>query len=733
MTDSRNPVDLYVVSAQTGGEEAEAVAQQTTTAVAMVLGELQPEYGKLRTAVNDNLGTARCTQVSTKVVVDDPGRRAERVRTRLVDNATTLYLQRVDRPVTRAHAVAEVSSQRRLTADGCIFQAFAATGMAVEDVSRQIVANADAAATRSPESARTSHERLLDELQGRLERLDLSPLVAGVTRQFERLVADARGKAIQRLTAGHPFDAFTMVADAVCTCRNVVSECDTVETRQRARRDEAYGRANELIAQGSQAAEGAASRSSVFAWLHKLFLADAPDELAVPDGQAELGRRLGEAVNADLCTRVVLIVRDEALGAANALSSMDSELRQAFVAPIDALRRAAEDGAREVLADATAIARRLDGVYTACNDAVIADCLNALGPDDDTLITKLVVEPLLASGAAAGRVHEDVLLELAAKAAGQLCDKLRRQTLDELLAMVSAEVIEHVAATLSSVSPSLAFRAGHAEPHLGVRIAVPGGANSRLGQAVKRRNSQAQVTTSNDPLRAYAVCSTAPFRPRDLEGYARWKKEFDAVCDAGWGARLVTDLEFLQAGDGLVTAEQIDEWIVKGIAAGVIAPSIEPAAGTWYVLPPGERERPADVPAGRRHGRFGRARHGGRLGETAAQIRKAIGGRPELQERVDVSFGNLLAARGSSDVRRLAMSLISDGRLPSDDLTHAVRRVVQRLPDGPGPGSSAPASRPDDRLVVDLAAADYRSRSGAKRARLNGKQNGAADGDPIRA
>jgi hypothetical protein len=119
--------------------------------------------------------------------------------------------------------------------------------------------------------------------------------------------------------------------------------------------------------------------------------------------------------------------------------------------------------------------------------------------------------------------------------------------------------------------------------------------------------------------------------------------------------------------------------LVRGIACGCIAPSkeattTERAGGTFYVMPPGQQQRPSQIDPSRLDAVF----NGHRIGRSLPEMRTTLRHAPQHRGAINEAWRRWREER-PHDQRLVGLDAMTMNHLPSDELVPVCRELRNTL------------------------------------------------------
>lgn len=642
------------------------------------LGLAEGELVKAETVASSVRGTGRkCVDMRTVIVNHDPGLFAELLAVSLLVEAGQAFT------ATAGHMLSDVFvlAQRQLEQDAGPLE----SDTLASDTLGLIERVASATIRQAAESA-----------------ADLSTLVQSVVdAQVAQAARDAAAAEIQRVRAAQA--RRTRDRDAQCRAARLdeagavaaaqvdwatkrAAALERVEQRAAEQADEYLAAANEVSADAEAAASELSSPRTPWggrlrdaAWSF-LFTEDRSAPLVQNTG-ADIQIHLRHYLRARLVAAAASHIR-LTLSASGASFAVKAEDIERLLTPVRLMTARARQAIAELNQLCDQRTRRATGIFLPAvphfRTAMMNDLLADVGP---TLTDRLIREPLVSLAMPGRAINDGEFEDRALEAARSLTNALRNASLNQVIEQLPDAMVDDLAKVLGSPQPTLEFRRGYPAPLVRRRVAVPGGAKGRLGDAILRRFTDIDVVASNEPLLAFGVAITEVFAVDDLEAYhTGWRDAREAARRQGTDRRLVTDRLLLEHEDGITTNNQLDLFVVRAVACGCAASSKEPpiasgSGGTWYLMPAGQLQRPSQVDPARLDTMFA----GHRLGRSVPEVRATLRHAAHHRELIDERW-RIWSERESLELRIERLErLISGALLPSDDLVAACRELKTGL------------------------------------------------------
>lgn len=670
-----NRVTLYNLWSQTNSDDAEFMARLTTfNAVHAIVG-IEGELDRADTVASTARGEGRQSmETNIGMLLHDPGMMAECIAVQCVLTCADGFCAEAPsaKPAARQQARARLEGE---IGSALIAALPADVVSTIDRVARQAISEALSAPTTDAASVVTS-----------VEEADVSAAasdaVAGVQQSLRVVVNRFVRERNVLLATGRVSEARAIDEAVNAWLAERITALDAVATQADDEREQRLAEANAALANATDSGAQPAGRPARN-WTSARFLrflfdeAPAGSRAETAAGTDALVTPLRNALRASIGRAAAnrLRVATVALQGASAMSAVDVER---LVGPV----RALGDRARAALADLNERVRqrqqRISGTFLpAMTDVRDAIRDSAIGLAPDVLITRVIRTPLAACLENGRAIEEDDFENQALAAARDLTRSLRSANISQALEHVSDARLEQLAADLAGLSPTLAFREGYPPPQVTKRVAVPGGESSRLGRAIRARFPGVSVTPSSHPLVAYGVAITDVFAVTDLRDYhGRWHEAREQARRDGWDKRLVSDRQLLDFDDGITTDDDLDRMVVMAVACGALAPSKEtPAGGTWYFVPAGQIQRPAEIDTARLDAVFA----GFRAGRSLPDIRRTVRHSPVDRELIEQRWATWCADVQLATRSARLDALVSDALLPSDDLATVCRAIKAEL------------------------------------------------------
>lgn len=671
------PASLHMLCTPGDGEDR-LLARSATDVALLASGLVEGELvGRETNATAKRDSGQRCVEMDVAVVRHDPGVLAELVTFTAVARAAACHVYTAesgsdaDRAQARSDLDAAWPQGRGLPAD-VVATAARLARQTVDEEWRRVSEGAAPSDLVARIAAAEVTRAARDVVQPAVQRLRLD--VGRVTAYRDACLRE--GRVAAAVGAQRALDGWA--ADVLVTLDAGARDAHERAERAMADANQHLGEmalANEMSGPAPSGA-WARLRAWVVDWLivPDQSAADSTDELLPGLLRQHLEGRLGEAAALALHAEVASVGRNRLTDTAIAR----------VTAPVLELRAGAERAIRHLEEQIHDHQRRTNGIYLPA-DADVRRELSAavLGRGDEVLAEQLVAQPLAAAFRRSD-FDQDAFEEAVLVAARRLTDSVRQASLGQVIDELSDGKVASLAHRLVNVRPDLQFRAGYPAPDVHRRVAAPGGAQGRLGQAIRRIAPQIDVmatSLTHQPLVAHAVSITEVFAPFELHGYFStapdsWRSALESARREGWDARLFADRRLKDEDDGIVTDEDVDLDLARAIAADVVAPSKEPpespeVGGTWYYVPAGQPDRPSHVDPARLDSVF----RGHRLGKSLPEIRRMLRRSPQHREMFAVRWDEWCeATRPAERVARMDQ-VISRVLLPSDELVPVCRAV----------------------------------------------------------
>jgi hypothetical protein len=665
-----NHINLFVLRTQTGSDES-LFGEVGCDAALAAAGHLEGEFVKAETvALSVPESGRRCLDMRTVMVAHDPGLMAERVALQIIQDAADLYVRQAGEPAPEVFA--QTMSQLEEDAGAASITTLGGDTQAAIDrvasVTIQQAAEGDPGALIQSVMDADVGPSAVDAAAAELQRCRSAlSKRARAADAHERDARPERARAVGRGVA------------AWTTAR--VAALAEIERRAIDEAAAALARANEIAGdlQADQDGPGTPARfGGMFERLRAFFFTDGEAAPTAPSGN-ELHASLKACLRARLTAAAAVHVRAPlAAAGANVQSGQRSSRLLDHVAALLGSAKAAAATLDEQSAERM---RRASGLFLPASAEIRASLTRAIAQGaGETLVNGVIREPLITIQSFEQALQYDQFEDLALAAARRLTNGLREDSLSQVVARLSAAEIDGIATLLARLQPALAFRPGHPAPPLYRRVAVPDGADGLLGMAVRRRFTGVDVVRVSDPLLALGVVVTEVFAVHQLEGYhGAWARAREEMRTAGTASRLVSDRRLLDCEDGLTSNRELDDYIVRGVACGCLAPSKEPPAvprpsGTWYVMPVGQRLRPSQIDAARLDAVF----NGYRLGRSLTEIRTTLRHFPQHRRTIEEQW-HYWCQEQTLEQRAARLDAVMASLLPSDELAEACRELKNTL------------------------------------------------------
>jgi hypothetical protein len=380
---------------------------------------------------------------------------------------------------------------------------------------------------------------------------------------------------------------------------------------------------------------------------------------------------------------IVAAARQLRLALATTTTSLQAEMQRTDRGTdlVARLAARAQDAAAAIDEQSDERLRRATGLFLPAHAEIRAELVRQIvATAGETLVGRVIREPLIASQRVEAALQYDSFEDAVLAAGATLTDRLREDSLAQLLARLSPSVLDTIANILAAPEVRLGFRPGYPVPQVYRRIAVPDGTDGPLGLMIRRRFSNIDVVRGTDPLLALGVAITDVFSVDQLEAYhGRWGRAREEARAAGIDRRLVSDRRLLDVEDGLTTNDDLDAFIVRGVVSGSIAsskepPAVERAHGTWYVMPAEQLMRPSEIDPTRLDTIF----NGYRLGRSLADIRTTLRHAPQHRQVIDDRW-QIWCNEHSIEQRVAQIDMVMQNLLPSDELAAVCRELKGTL------------------------------------------------------
>jgi hypothetical protein len=666
-TFDKNAADLHILRPAVDGEDA-LVAHTASEIALLVSGALEGELTGRQTNATSRAGSGqRCIETAIAVIEHESGLLAEHQTFALVVRASGSAL-RAARDGSPEHRREALDALRGAIADDAALPGDVRVGLRrVATATIDEAPHSDEVGWRDPAALVRA---IADAEVGTAASDALGPLRRRVQGEARRLVhqrdafvAVGRADAARGIEQGLVEWSSAVLASLV---QHAQQQDDDAETH--------LGAASEAVAEMDVDRQPAST-----GWLASIrkFFEDFLYSTERPAIDATLRESLERHLEARLSAAAARALR--AAVSAAVQPKLDEAAVDRIVLPVTLLRDGAERAVLALDERARDRQRRVNGIFLPAHPAMRGELVNrATAMSDSALVEVLIHGPISATLADGGEINQDRLEDAVLTSARRLTRPLRDASLAQAIDHLSPEQLDGLAKLLVSPSPGLAFRPGHPTPAVYRRVAVPGGSSGVLGQAVRRRAPEIDITpidTASQPFTAFGVATTEVFAPNELAGFhGSWRDALEAARRDGTAARLVSDRRLLDMADGILSDEDIDEIIVRAVACDAIASSKETAdhggvGGTWYLMAEGQTERPAQIDPARLDAVF----RGLRLGRSVAEIRRTFRNNPRHRDWVAERWAVWCdSTAGAERVARLGL-IISTARLPSDDLVPVCR------------------------------------------------------------
>lgn len=668
---TKDSITLFLLRPQ-DGDEADLIASIGADVTLNAGGLLEGEYVKADTVASAHLGSGRkCIDLRTVVVTTNPGLMAQAVELELIKAAAATFLRQSTNSADDVHA--ESIAKFEQEGGSASATVLASDTMAMIDRIANLTLRRDnfagdyVALVQSVIDTPVS-SAAIDAVTPELQR----GRAAQMKRRREQDAHSRAGRPDRAVAVGRATEEYTTarVAALVTIHQRAVDDSDAQQVR-----------VNEVVAElqaardaGGAAAGWASLKGSIMSFL---FTDDteAGDNTPVDEIMSRLRALLRARMVAAAANHLRIAL------AAGGGSAAQADANQRVMGLVTSLAGRATDAALHLDQQAQARMRRASGVFLPARSDLRAELTRqVIANAGDNLIATLIREPLVATERGDEASRYDRFEDAVLAAARRLTGSLRNDSLGQTVSRLPEPLRDSIAKELVSANPSLDFRAGHAAPLVFRRAAVPGGPTGALGVAILRRFTGVEVMHSNDPLLAYGVAATDVFAIDQLASYhGRWGAAREDARAAGIGDRLVSDRRLLEIEDGLTLDRDLDGYMVRGIACGCIAPSkegttLERAGGTFYIMPPGQQQRPSQIDPTRLDAVF----TGYRLGRSLPEMRTTLRHAPQHRAAIDAAWRTWRDER-PHDQRLTGVDAVTMNHLPSDELVPVCRDLRNAL------------------------------------------------------